>query len=253
MTYLGGIYSNRTVSAGYSAMDYVQSGLVAMWDGIENVGYGQPHSSSATTWKDLTGNYDVTYQGSTTPVWSDNYIEFYPVNSQAFYNSQLNQSNVFGNPCVATIESVIHPRFSIARYSGMVGFQGDGSKGIEPLSHENGSTLCQTRLTDGTQLKMTFNKSEICTNNVIRFVSVFDGVGLKCTVYRNMTKIKEQSFTNAQFSNLNKVGWYVGRSYSNSACGFDGRIYAVRCYNRVLSGEELMYNYEIDRERFSIP
>ncbi|MBQ1429034.1 MAG: hypothetical protein IIZ06_05145, partial [Kiritimatiellae bacterium] len=41
--------------SGPTARDYVQDGLVAMWDGIENAGWGQ-HDASATTWKDLTGN-----------------------------------------------------------------------------------------------------------------------------------------------------------------------------------------------------
>ena len=38
-----------------TARDYVQDGLIAMWDGIENAGWGV-HDPNATTWKDLTGN-----------------------------------------------------------------------------------------------------------------------------------------------------------------------------------------------------
>ena len=37
-----------------SAKDYVQDGLIAMWDGIENAGWGV-HDANATMWKDLTG------------------------------------------------------------------------------------------------------------------------------------------------------------------------------------------------------
>ena len=40
--------------------DYVQDGLIAMWDGIENAGLGV-HDPSATVWKDLSGNgYDLS-------------------------------------------------------------------------------------------------------------------------------------------------------------------------------------------------
>ena len=39
---------------GLSAKDYVQDGLIAMWDGIENAGWGV-HDANATMWKDLTG------------------------------------------------------------------------------------------------------------------------------------------------------------------------------------------------------
>ena len=43
-----------------SAKSYVQDGLVAMWDGIENAGWGK-HDPNATVWKDLTGDgYDAT-------------------------------------------------------------------------------------------------------------------------------------------------------------------------------------------------
>ena len=41
------------------ASAYVQAGLIAQWDGIENAGVGQ-HDASATTWKDLKGSADVT-------------------------------------------------------------------------------------------------------------------------------------------------------------------------------------------------
>ena len=48
-----------------TARDYVQSGLVAMWDGIENAGWGK-HDASSTVWKDLSGNgYDLTLSKGT--------------------------------------------------------------------------------------------------------------------------------------------------------------------------------------------
>ena len=46
-----------------SAKSYVQDGLVAMWDCLENVGFGQ-FDQSATTWVDLSGNgYDMSMTG----------------------------------------------------------------------------------------------------------------------------------------------------------------------------------------------
>lgn len=44
----------RGAKKGLFAKDYVQDGLVAMWDGIENAGWGT-HDPNATMWKDLTG------------------------------------------------------------------------------------------------------------------------------------------------------------------------------------------------------
>ena len=57
--------------AALTSSSYVQDGLVAQYDGINNVGHGLAHSNSATTWVDLTGNgNDGTVNAAVT--WSDN-------------------------------------------------------------------------------------------------------------------------------------------------------------------------------------
>ena len=43
---------------GYTARDYVQDGLVAMWDGIENAGWGV-HDPNATVWTDLVNGMGI--------------------------------------------------------------------------------------------------------------------------------------------------------------------------------------------------
>ena len=47
-----------TAWADIPASAYVQDGLIAQWDGIENAGAGQ-HDANATVWKDLKGTHDV--------------------------------------------------------------------------------------------------------------------------------------------------------------------------------------------------
>lgn len=61
-----------------TARDYVQNGLIAMWDGIENAGWGK-HDASATVWKDLSGNgYDLTLG---TGTFTDNGLKWNVVQS----------------------------------------------------------------------------------------------------------------------------------------------------------------------------
>lgn len=43
----------------YDSSSYVQNGLIAQWDGIDNAGTGT-HDPTATTWKDLAGSNDLT-------------------------------------------------------------------------------------------------------------------------------------------------------------------------------------------------
>ena len=54
-----------------SVNDYVQSGLIACYDGLENAGVGV-HQASPSTWKDLVGNRDITL-GSTFR-WGNKYL-----------------------------------------------------------------------------------------------------------------------------------------------------------------------------------
>ena len=62
--------------SGYTAKDYAQDGLVAMWDGIENAGWGV-HDNDATIWKDLSGNgNDLTQTGTVNTTWENDACVF---------------------------------------------------------------------------------------------------------------------------------------------------------------------------------
>ena len=47
-----------------TASRYIQDGLLACWDGVENAGV-DVHDPSATVWKDLSGRYAFTLTGAT--------------------------------------------------------------------------------------------------------------------------------------------------------------------------------------------
>ena len=55
-----------------STSDYVQDGLVAHWDAIDNAGAGV-HDGAATAWTDLKGGRQFTLSGAT---WGSNYVLF---------------------------------------------------------------------------------------------------------------------------------------------------------------------------------
>lgn len=57
-------------AAAIPASEYVQDGLVGLWDGIENSG-DRSHDDQATVWKDLSGNGN---DGTVSSIvsWTDN-------------------------------------------------------------------------------------------------------------------------------------------------------------------------------------
>ena len=59
--------------SGYTAKDYVQDGLVAMLDGIENAGFGT-NDANATVWVDLSGNGNDLDVDLTQSSWEDRFL-----------------------------------------------------------------------------------------------------------------------------------------------------------------------------------
>ena len=98
-----------------TASDYVQDGLVAMWDGIENAGWGV-HDPNATTWKDLTGNgYDGKSAYISRYIWTTNSLmrkaEYVTNNyGQAFDVSHAKSQQLYSAIATSsTIEIVASP------------------------------------------------------------------------------------------------------------------------------------------------
>ena len=56
---------------GYDTSSYVQEGLVAQWDGINNAGLGF-HDPGADIWKDLKGIYDLPL--TSKGVWGPDHL-----------------------------------------------------------------------------------------------------------------------------------------------------------------------------------
>ena len=88
--------THKAAPPGLTARDYVQDGLVAMWDGIENAGWGE-HDATATTWKDLVGNMDCsTSSGIATPVFNANSISFDGTKASYRFDCSSNFANTKG-------------------------------------------------------------------------------------------------------------------------------------------------------------
>ena len=206
------------------ASSYVQTGLIAMYDGIENAGAGQ-HSNSATTWKDLSGNgYHMTLTGSGT--WDTDHFQF----SNAYF--LVDGANW---PDIATIEIVTTFNSETASYW--------LQKGTLSL-HAYYNSGDYYAVLDGIYKKrkqfssasLSSISAKYSTNDVWQ-----DGVALSDG---------SRSTNNTITSSDNFV---VGkRYYSGYRNAFGGSMYSIRVYSRALSAEEIAFNYNIDKQRFSL-
>jgi hypothetical protein len=218
----------KAAGKGLSAKDYIQDGLVAMWDGIENAGWGV-HDSAATVWKDLVGDHDATINGG---IWGSNCWNC--GNNNATFDGTL-----FGGDF--SVEFV---------------FFGDASESQQyatTLTNKKDSYSWFRR--DGAYWEAKILGGNSYRSPLAPFIekpfyhihrdSEFDRIG-----YHDASSITERE-TNYNATAADTT-WQIGGNQTRYL-GDSARYYALRIYNRALTAEEIAHNYEIDRVRFNLP
>ena len=211
-----------------TAADYVQNGLIAHWDGLENIGYGE-HSNNTSTWVDLKGNYDlVNFGGYSSGFWGDAWLD----------NNTSNRS-----PSVFVAASAIP--YTTCEF-------------VVALS--SGGLVCLPGTAD--------NRMCVCTPSYAQFFNPYtetseeyNGTGTMSCIYRsggaitpyeNSKPLYRGTATNSwAYSRVaGKFGLFGNDKYRTYA--MHGRVYAVRLYDRALSMSEIRYNHLIDKARFGL-
>ena len=208
-----------------TARDYVQDGLVAMWDGVENAGWGV-HDQNATTWKDLVGDFDLTVTtgafvlsgfvglatSATRPICANTTVTAllsfdkistgYPVDAY----DDSGGYRIYTNDATGNIRF----RWFVSRGSGLVWQPAFLNQALDtPFSY--------TLTGDGDSgLKKVFLGGELI-----------------------QTSGSQVGFANGS------GGLNVGSKYCT--------MYNFRIYSRVLTAEEIAANYAIDKARFNLP
>ena len=218
-----------------TAKDYVQDGLVAMWDGIENAGWGV-HDPNATVSRDLVGN--VVSLG--TCLFGDNF--FTPSLGASFdlrTSENVSLANGYTIKICANLLSV-----GDGDPTSIVGFIGKWST--------EGETSIKHSSSYGYALRV---KNTICEFDPILgkgpfgINASFDG--------RNLCQysfLKDKQFIQTLSGSTDgKVG-VVTISLLSTIHGLDNlfEVYNVAVYRRGLSMEELSHNCAVDKARFGL-
>ena len=204
-----------------TARDYVQNGLVAMWDGIENAGWGV-HDANATVWKDLVGTRDLTVNA--TGQWLSNALET-TGQLAAVGNSFLTEN-------ILTAEIILKTETS-------------GMAAKWKTNYNNINRYCYASETG-------YSFEDL---NVAGVVAVPISVNVLSVVYRatgrNISQVyvngNEETRSSTEKSDLSATGCpAIGVKAT-------GEYYGVRLYSLQLTAEEIAANYAIDKARFNLP
>ena len=232
-----------------TAKDYVQSGLVAMWDGIENAGWGT-HDASATTWKELISGTDCAIAGnlSANYEWTNNALVRNTENRGFFvYDATELLQDAFRTATFSVEATTSQPVNNAGWQAQIINIcqtsqTGTYSKGIiARWRRENDGAmgdLSGAKYSSGAYLTLATTEALAnfaCAYNAGQFGSYLNG------------ETKSTGSTTPD-STIDGVLVRLG----STSYGFRGHYHAVRLYSRALSPEEVEYNYTIDKERFGL-
>lgn len=235
-----------------SSLDYVQDGLYYQLDGIENAGRGV-HSSAATTWTDLTGNgHDATFLNAASGlVWQDDAAYLYG-------KTHDGMAKIAGLPSMTafTFEIVnrMDSRDDYARlYDTEAYFGGSSAKRFAALFN---TANFPSSMSFQIGSNSAINYSNIpASSNAVRAFSVRPTAyssGYSAKVYVNGVFVQTANQPDPTAPQTTTYIDVANRSNSPNR-GFDGAVYAIRVYNRILTDAEIAANYAIDKARFNLP
>lgn len=236
------------VAYAYTSASYVQDGLIAQWDGIDNTGMGV-HDPGAKVWKDLTGNYDLTLlpKGG----WSADGRSLMVYGAAAVCSNSL--------PAYKTIEVV----YKMKTPGGQLLFCSGGISQVNAFRfiafNRDGETSGTTGYFSGAwkvpakhviwdsfdpsavrSMAATYNNGEANADN-----------GNVAAVYADGVARDDGSADSAW--GLGDGHIMIGDRAEAGAYPWFGEVYTIRVYSRALSAEEIAANHAIDVARFYAP
>ena len=225
-----------------SASLYVQDGLIACWDGIENAGAGV-HDSSATVWKDLVAGREFALTGVTV---NDDRMTF-AGSATSFGNlSAADTTSTFVVAKNGTMEIVYASPTIVSGQNYQILLQSTASAGLAFGLYTSSSIIAYTTSTTTGKPVLSFT-SGTATNSVsVRYSS--------CVPASAIANGETQSLlsSNNYWGSPDASGTtFIGvRASKANNTHFPGSIYCIRLYSRQLTDAEIAANHAIDVKRF---
>lgn len=231
-----------------TARSYVQDGLIAHFDGIENAGY-RVHDSSARTWKNLVSTGDLTL--NTNVSFGDNCLRF-PASGYSVpgaYNTALTTLATRQMEAVWVTDALNGQSYNEAMIVSSR-FGGNNRYGLTMIGLNTAYFInyprrfkCNTNSALGVPLALSVKFGGYSSaNNLPEWAAIKNGTQA-LTMATDGTTLNSPSYLTlgGRASNI-----------GNPSKIFYGRLFALRFYSRALTADEIKSNYKIDKERFGI-
>ena len=237
--YKDGTFATMRFNKGNS---YVEEGLIAHLDGINNTGNG--HSIDTTIWKDLSGHgNDATLYNN--PTWDNNSLTF---DGQTNYGRLENTINM-PFPNGVTLEAKVKVLSTIQKNSAQEFFGSWDGAGIG-LTYSNTSYFYSSAFINNTWTSsVDANLSNM--NEYYTVVATYDNTYYK--LYINGNLVKTETYGNNLTIETSPAPFAVGGNPARSS-GMNSytnvEFQNVLIYDRALTENEVLRNYEADIARY---
>ena len=222
------------VKSDYTARDYVQDGLIAMWDGIENSGWGV-HSESNEKWVELISLKESIKNSSNVRQVITLSDGFRFVKGGFVTNMSLEN--------IVAIEAVL--RVDTAQNSGpLLCSLGDKIQ-LVLVSNADRVQYVALDYTDKTYKKANVpigKKFSVSIRESVGFTN-----GIDSTVVDSIVRRWGYNYSGGS------IAYYHPNNFKDVFTNFVGDIHSLRCYSRNLTIDEIAANYSIDKARFNLP
>lgn len=248
-----GATGERYTMADESNFPYVTKGLIAMWDGEWNAGYGI-HDPTLHTWKNLVSSKWNLSLG-TAATWIDNAVCNQGNDLVGFITES---TDTLDYADFRTIEMVFEWDGTVFNESSKYALLFSMSKG-----RPNGRVIVLDNQTPSRKKitvencigASTYSGSQSiplswCTVNEIHHISAIYPETLTEGTCQFLFDSKQAPYDWRSSADL-RPGLKIGGDYITQRF-FHGKIYCIRVYNRELSDIEISANYVIDKVRFNL-
>ena len=229
---------------------YVTDGLIAMWDGEDNLGAGV-HDPAATTWADLTGNHaDMVFRAAPTVG-----LNYYDMSAGGGCIASAADIAAALNANAATIEIVCDVRTMVDNASLFACVDGDSGNRVAWVrtSTANGMKgIVGAAEYKSTSYYSPYPAFDTALNAVRSYTFTYSADA--CRIHKDGTAAGKSVANKGVSGNTATAAFSIGQRISQnggySAATSDMRVYCVRIYDRVLSADEIAANHAQDVKRF---
>ena len=238
--YKNGTFATMRFNKGNS---YVEEGLIAHLDGINNTGNG--HSKETQIWKDLSnhGN-DATLYNS--PTWSNNSLTFDGIDDYGILTNTANQAFPNGLTLETRVKILSITDFEGESYNMFIDNATlSSTKGVSQHVMKDLSGF-KTRVGVGNASFSTIQNETSCgTDAYYTLLTTYDNNTVK--FYVNSELIQTNNLTGTYTSSTNPFN--LGKAVPNTAYA-NVEFQNVLIYDRALTENEIIRNYQADQMRY---